>query len=60
MLNFLDFEKPIAELEARATELRETAEKGSLDLDAEIGKIEAKIGLALVSIRAMTGKTSVG
>ena len=42
MLTFLDFEKPIAELEARVVELRETAEKESIDLDAEIGKIEAK------------------
>ena len=39
---FLDFEKPIAELEARVAELRETANAGSLDLDAEIGKLEAK------------------
>ena len=37
MLTFLDFEKPIAELEARVVELRETAEKESIDLDAEIG-----------------------
>ena len=42
MLTFLDFEKPIAELEARVVELRDTAEKESIDLDAEIGKIEAK------------------
>ena len=42
MLTFLDFEKPIAELEARVVELRETAEKESIDLDAEIGRIEAK------------------
>ena len=39
---FLDFEKPIAELEARVAELRETANAGELDLDAEIGRLEAK------------------
>ncbi|HET7709121.1 MAG TPA: acetyl-CoA carboxylase carboxyltransferase subunit alpha [Sphingomicrobium sp.] len=42
MLTFLDFEKPIADLEARVAELRETAEAGSIDLDAEISKLEVK------------------
>ena len=44
---FLDFEKPIAELEARVAELRETAHAGELDLDAEIGRLEAKSGKLL-------------
>src|SRR5829696_8114565 len=39
---FLDFEKPIAELETRVAELRETANAGALDLDTEIGRLEAK------------------
>ncbi|MEO5612936.1 MAG: acetyl-CoA carboxylase carboxyltransferase subunit alpha [Sphingomicrobium sp.] len=42
MLTFLDFEKPIAELEARVAELRETASAGSIDIGAEIAKLEAK------------------
>jgi acetyl-CoA carboxylase carboxyl transferase subunit alpha len=42
MQTFLDFEKPIAELETRVSELKETANNGELDLDAEIGKLEAK------------------
>lgn len=42
MLTYLDFEKPIAELEARVTELRETASNGSIDIDSEISKLEAK------------------
>lgn len=42
MLTFLDFEKPIAELEARVAELRDTARGGDLDLDSEIEKLEAK------------------
>jgi acetyl-CoA carboxylase carboxyl transferase subunit alpha len=39
---YLDFEKPIAELETRVAELRETASAGELDLDTEIGRLEAK------------------
>ena len=42
MATFLDFEKPIAELEARVTELRETAAAGSLNIDAEIEKLQVK------------------
>ena len=42
MLTFLDFEKPIAELETRVAELRETARAGSIDVDAEIARLEAK------------------
>ena len=42
MLTYLDFEKPIAELETRVAELRETAESGSIDIDAEVERLEAK------------------
>ena len=42
MQTYLDFEKPIAELEARVAELKETADAGELDLDSEIGRLEAK------------------
>jgi len=42
MQTYLDFEKPIAELETRVAELKETANAGDLDLDAEIGRLEAK------------------
>ena len=42
MQTYLDFEKPIAELETRVSELKETATSGELDLDAEIVKLEAK------------------
>ena len=35
---FLDFEKPIAELDARIAELRETAEAdGAIDIETEVG-----------------------
>ncbi len=42
MRTFLDFEKPIAELETRVAELRQTASSGDLDLDNEIERLEAK------------------
>ena len=42
MLTYLDFEKPIAELETRVAELRETANSGSIDIDAEVTRLEAK------------------
>jgi len=52
MLTYLDFEKPIAELEARIAELRDTAESGVIDIDAEIEKLEAKSARQLRDIYA--------
>ena len=43
MQNYLDFEKPIAELETRLSELRETAASSEdIDIDAEVAKLETK------------------
>ena len=42
MTSYLDFEKPIAALESRILELRDTADEGSLDIQAEIEKLQAK------------------
>ncbi|WP_420137582.1 acetyl-CoA carboxylase carboxyltransferase subunit alpha [Sphingomonas sp.] len=44
MAAFLEFEKPIAELEARIVELRETADNhdGALDIEAEVAKLQTK------------------
>ena len=44
MTAFLEFEKPIAELEARIVELRETAEAndGTLDIEAEVSRLQVK------------------
>jgi len=42
MLTYLDFEKPIAELDARVAELRETANSGAVDIDAELARLESK------------------
>ncbi|MDT8760969.1 acetyl-CoA carboxylase carboxyltransferase subunit alpha [Sphingomonas psychrotolerans] len=42
MATFLDFEKPIAELQSRIDELRRTAEGGAVDIQAEIAPLQAK------------------
>jgi acetyl-CoA carboxylase carboxyl transferase subunit alpha len=52
VISFLDFEKPIAELEARIAELRTTADKGQIDLAAEIDKLEKKSAALLSSTYA--------
>src|SRR3546814_5619298 len=39
---FLDFEKPIAELQGRIDELRETASDGALDISADVARLQAK------------------
>ncbi|WP_343525931.1 acetyl-CoA carboxylase carboxyltransferase subunit alpha [Sphingomonas sp.] len=40
--SFLDFEKPIAELQSRIDELRESTAEGTVDIGAEIAKLQAK------------------
>ena len=48
MQTYLDFEKPIAELETRVAELRETAASSEdIDIDAEVSKLETKAGKLL-------------
>ncbi|MEO9129857.1 MAG: acetyl-CoA carboxylase carboxyltransferase subunit alpha [Sphingomonas sp.] len=42
MASFLDFEKPIAELQGRIDELRETAADGAVDINAEVARLQAK------------------
>jgi acetyl-CoA carboxylase carboxyl transferase subunit alpha len=42
MVAFLEFEKPIQELQSRVAELRETADTGAVDIKAEVSKLEAK------------------
>ena len=43
MLTYLDFEKPIAALETRVTELRETHNSSEeIDIEAEVSRLEAK------------------
>jgi len=48
MRNYLDFEKPVAELEAKIEELRALQSGGdSIAIGEEIGRIESKAALAL-------------
>ncbi len=42
MQTYLEFEKPIAELDRRIVELRDTASAGDIDIDAEVSKLQAK------------------
>jgi acetyl-CoA carboxylase carboxyl transferase subunit alpha len=43
MLTYLDFEKPIAELDTRVAELKETANSSAdIDIDAEVARLETK------------------
>jgi acetyl-CoA carboxylase carboxyl transferase subunit alpha len=42
MITYLEFEKPVAELEARIAELREAAAGEDLDITAELKKLEQK------------------
>ncbi|MHC5306125.1 acetyl-CoA carboxylase carboxyltransferase subunit alpha [Bartonella sp. LJL80] len=48
MYNYLDFEKPVADLEAQIFELKKIAqEKGSVDMGDEISRLEARSQTAL-------------
>ncbi len=42
MKTYLEFEKPIADLERRVADLRDTANAGDLDIDADVERLEAK------------------
>jgi acetyl-CoA carboxylase carboxyl transferase subunit alpha len=42
MHNFLDFEKPIAELEGKIEELRHLSDSGDIDIADEVAKLESK------------------
>lgn len=50
MNTYLDFEKPVAALDQRISELREAAAGGAIDFDAEIGKMQAKADKFLADI----------
>ncbi|MEL0252221.1 MAG: acetyl-CoA carboxylase carboxyltransferase subunit alpha [Novosphingobium sp.] len=55
MISYLEFEKPVAALEARIAELRETAQSGDIDLASEIRRLESKSTELLASTyRALT------
>ena len=50
MPTYLDFEKPIADLESRVADLKKTAQSGSIDIDAEVERLEAKASRLLRDI----------
>jgi acetyl-CoA carboxylase carboxyl transferase subunit alpha len=53
MRSYLDFEKPVAELEAKVEELRALGESGdAVAISEEIGRLEAKAALALKDLYA--------
>ena len=55
MISYLEFEKPVAALEARIAELRTTAAEGDLDISSEIARLERKSAELLSSTyRALT------
>ena len=49
MVTFLEFEKPVAALEARIAELRATASAGDIDISGEIARLESKSASLLAS-----------
>ena len=52
MAIYLDFEKPVAALQARISELRETAQDGALDIDSEIEKLQSRSTAMLADLYA--------
>ena len=52
MISYLEFEKPVAALEARIAELRQTASGGDVDISGEIRRLEAKSADLLASTYA--------
>ena len=53
MRSYLDFEKPVAELEAKVEELRALAAEGdAIAVGEEIGRMEAKAAVALEDLYA--------
>ncbi|NVD44245.1 acetyl-CoA carboxylase carboxyltransferase subunit alpha [Qipengyuania atrilutea] len=52
MNGYLEFEKPVAQLEARIAELRSSAEDDSVDISSEISRLEIKSAALLASTYA--------
>ena len=49
MVSYLEFEKPVAELEKRIAELRDASEGDDVDISAELARLEAKSASLLKS-----------
>ena len=50
MNTFLDFEKPVAELEGKIKELRHLSESGDVNISEEVGRLEEKVEQVLQQI----------
>ena len=50
MSTFLDFEKPVAELEGKIKELRHTADGGEVNISEELARLESKVDQVLKQI----------
>ncbi len=50
MSSFLDFEKPVAELEGKIKELRHTADGGDVNISDELSRLETKVDQVLTQI----------
>ena len=50
MRNFLDFEKPIADLEGKIEELKHLSTSGDINIAEEVGKLQGKVERQLPSI----------
>ncbi len=49
MISYLEFEKPVAELEQRIAELRNAAEGDDVDISTELQRLEQKSATLLAS-----------
>ena len=50
MTSYLEFEKPLAALDAQIRELQTTATDGGLDLSSEIARLEENLAAARVAL----------
>ncbi|MEE2698528.1 MAG: acetyl-CoA carboxylase carboxyltransferase subunit alpha [Pseudomonadota bacterium] len=50
MQNFLDFEKPVAELEGKIEELRHLTDSGEVNIEEEVAKLQKKVEQLLMQL----------
>ncbi len=55
MRSYLEFEKPIAELEAKIAELKQLADQGNSDISDDLDRLEAKAAQQLQATYAKLG-----
>ena len=60
MHNYLDFEKPIAELEGKIEELRHLSGDGEVNIGEEVGRLQGKVEKLLAAAQALDFRNNVG